>query len=174
MKRLQRWILPIALGAAGLVLLVQYLTSAAQPGQWSYSELVANAQAGRVSEITISGTSGLAIDTSGHKFNVALPADQSVSLADNLKADGVKTVRFATTNDLGTLLIQRTQAGLVEGDVIVRFNGKIPGTRNPMKTLRKMILTCKPGQVVLVEIFRDGKIETKELRIGKRPPLLGN
>jgi cell division protease FtsH len=105
MKRLQRWILPIALGAAGLVLLTQYLTSAAQPGQWSYSELVTNAQAGQVSEITISGTSGLAIDNSGHKFNVALPADQSVTLADNLKADGVKTVRFASANDLGTILI---------------------------------------------------------------------
>jgi cell division protease FtsH len=104
MKRLQRWILPIALGAAGLVLLVQYLTSASQPGQWSYSDLVSNAQAGRVSEITISGTSGLAVDNSGHKFNVSLPADQSVTLADNLKADGVKTVRFASANDLGTLL----------------------------------------------------------------------
>jgi cell division protease FtsH len=105
MKRLQRWILPIALGAAGLVLLVQFLTSGSQPGQWSYSELVSNAQGGRVSEITISGTSGLAVDTSGHKYNVALPADQSVTLADNLKADGVKTVRFASANDLGTVLI---------------------------------------------------------------------
>jgi hypothetical protein len=69
MKRLQRWILPIALGIAGLVLLVQFLTSSAQPGQWSYSDLVSNAQAGRVSEITISGTTGLAIDTSGKKYN---------------------------------------------------------------------------------------------------------
>src|SRR6202165_2108509 len=105
MKRLQRWILPIGLCLAGLILLAQYLSSSSQPTTWSYSELVANAQAGRVSEITISGTSGLAIDTSGHKFNVALPADQSVTLSGNLKAAGVKTVRFATTNDLGTLLI---------------------------------------------------------------------
>jgi cell division protease FtsH len=105
MKRLQRWILPIGLGLAGLILLAQYLASGSQPGQWSYSELVSNAQAGKVSEITISGTSGLAIDTSGHKYNVALPADQSVTLADNLKADGVKTVRFNSGNDLGTVLI---------------------------------------------------------------------
>ncbi|MDQ6879352.1 MAG: ATP-dependent zinc metalloprotease FtsH [Candidatus Dormibacteraeota bacterium] len=105
MKRLQRWILPIGLVLAGLILLAQYLSSSSQPSTWSYSDLVANAQAGRVSEITISGTSGLAIDTFGKKYNVALPADQSVTLADELRADGVKTVRFASGSDLGTVLI---------------------------------------------------------------------
>jgi FtsH Extracellular. len=104
MKRLQRWILPIALGLAGLILLTQYLTSGTQPGQWSYSELVTNAQAGKVSEIMISGVSGVATDTSGHKYNVALPSDQTVTLADELRADGVK-VSFASGTDLGTLLI---------------------------------------------------------------------
>src|SRR3981081_3986979 len=92
MKRLQRWILPIALGLAGLILLVQYLTASSQPGTWSYSELVAYAQAGKVAEITISGASGLATTTDGRKYNVALPTDQTVTLADNLKADGGKTV----------------------------------------------------------------------------------
>jgi cell division protease FtsH len=105
MKRLQRWILPIALGLAGLILLVQYLTASSQPGTWSYSELVANAQAGKVAEITISGASGLATTTEGRKYNVALPTDQTVTLADNLKADGVKTVRFSSGTDLGTVLI---------------------------------------------------------------------
>jgi cell division protease FtsH len=105
MKRLQRWLLPIALGLAGLVLLAQYLTSGSQPSNWTYSDLVANAQAGRVSEITISGTTGQAIDITGRKYNVALPSDQSVTLADNLRADGVKTVRFASGADLGTVLI---------------------------------------------------------------------
>src|SRR3979411_1755584 len=105
MRRLQRWILPIALGLAGLILLVQYLTASSQPTTWSYSELVANAQAGKVSEITISGTNGLAIDNFRKKYNVALPADQSVTLADELRADGVKTVRFASGSDLGTVLI---------------------------------------------------------------------
>ncbi len=104
MKRLQRWILPIALGLAGLILLVQYLTSGSQPGNWSYSDLVANAQAGRVSQITISGTSGVAMTPDGHKYNVALPPDQTVTLADNLRADGVK-VTFASGTDLGTVLI---------------------------------------------------------------------
>ncbi|HZK75200.1 MAG TPA: ATP-dependent zinc metalloprotease FtsH [Clostridia bacterium] len=105
MRRLQRWLLPIALGLAGLILLTQYLASGSQPGDWSYSELVAKAQAGEVASVTISGASGLAVDTSGHKYNVALPSDQSVTLADNLKADGVKTVAFDSGTDLGTLLI---------------------------------------------------------------------
>src|ERR1700730_1951323 len=105
MKRLQRWILPIALGLAGLILLVQYLMSGSQPGQWTYSQLVTEAQAGHVSDVTISGTSGVATDTSGRKFNVALPSDHTPTLADNLRSDGVKTVRFASANDLGTVLI---------------------------------------------------------------------
>jgi cell division protease FtsH len=104
MKRLQRWILPIVLGLAGLILLAQYLGSGAQPGQWSYSDLITNAKAGKVSDITISGTSGVATDTSNHKYNVALPSDQTVTLADELEADGVK-VAFASGTDLGTLLI---------------------------------------------------------------------
>src|ERR1035437_7226607 len=104
MKRLQRWILPIALGLAGLILLTQYLTSGPLPGQWSYADLVTNAQAGKVTDITISAGSGVAIDSSGHKFNVALPSDQTVTLADELRADGVK-VAFASGTDLGTLLI---------------------------------------------------------------------
>jgi cell division protease FtsH len=105
MRRVQRWLLPIALGLAGLILLTQYLSSSSQPGDWSYSELVAKAQAGEVASVTISGASGLAVDTSGHKYNVALPSDQSVTLADNLKADGVKTVAFDSGTDLATLLI---------------------------------------------------------------------
>src|SRR3982075_2234413 len=105
MKRLQRWILPMALGLAGLILLAQYLMSSSQPGQWTYSQLVTEAQAGHVSDVTISGTTGQAIDITGRKYNVALPSDQSVTLADNLRADGVKTVRFASGADLGTVLI---------------------------------------------------------------------
>jgi cell division protease FtsH len=105
MKRLQRWILPIALGLAGLILLAQYLATTSQPGEWTYSELVSNAQAGLVTDITISGTSGLVTDASGHKYNVELPSDQTVTMADELKADGVKSVAFASGTDLGTLLI---------------------------------------------------------------------
>src|ERR1700680_567630 len=104
MKRFQRWILPIALGLAAAIFLVQYLTSASQPTPWSYTELLDQAQAGQVKSLAISGATGIATDQAGHKYSVALPPDQTVTLADNLRADGVK-VTFASGTDLGTVLI---------------------------------------------------------------------
>ena len=104
MKRLQRWILPIALGLAAAIFLVQYLSSAAQPAQWSYTELLDQAQAGQVKSLAISGSTGVATDTSGRKYQVAMPPDQSVTFADELRADRV-IVTFPPGADLGTLLI---------------------------------------------------------------------
>ena len=105
MKRMQRWVLPIGLGLVAAFLLIQYLTSSTQPGLWTYSDLINKAQAGDVQTVTISGTTGLAVDGSGHKYNVALPPDQSVMLADELKAAGVKNVSFSTSGDLTTALL---------------------------------------------------------------------
>ncbi|HUY73753.1 MAG TPA: ATP-dependent zinc metalloprotease FtsH [Candidatus Dormibacteraeota bacterium] len=103
---MRRWVLPLILCVVFGVLAVQYfLTTTTSPGQWSYSELVNHAQSGQVASITIGTGTGVATDTSGHKFNVSLPQDQSVTLADELKADGVKDVQFQSTTDLGTLLI---------------------------------------------------------------------
>jgi len=88
------------------VLAAQYfVTTSTSPGVWSYSELISHAQSGQVASITIGLGTGVATDTSGHKFNVSLPQDQSVTLADELKADGVKDVQFQSTADLGTLLL---------------------------------------------------------------------
>jgi cell division protease FtsH len=56
-----------------------------------------------VKSLVISGNTGLATDFSGHKYSVALPPDQSVTFADELRADHV-TVVFQGT-DIGTLLI---------------------------------------------------------------------
>jgi cell division protease FtsH len=103
MKRLRRWTIPILLALSALLFLTQYLASNGQTGQWSYTQLMTHAQAGEVKSITISSTSGVAIDTSGHRFNVSLPPDQSVTLGDELKAAGVD-VQFQSA-DLGTLLI---------------------------------------------------------------------
>ena len=87
-------------------LAVQYLVStSASPGHWTYSELVRRAEAGQVASITIGTGTGTATDTSGHKFTVSLPQDQSVTLADELKAAGVKDVQFESTASLGTLLL---------------------------------------------------------------------
>jgi cell division protease FtsH len=103
MRRLQRWILPIVLGLVAAVFLVQYLANGSQPTPWSYTDLLNHAQAGQVKSLVISGNSGLATDTSGHKYSVALPPDQSVTFADELRADQV-TVTFQGM-DIGTLLI---------------------------------------------------------------------
>jgi cell division protease FtsH len=103
MKRLRRWTIPILLALSALLFLTQYLASNGQTGQWSYTQLMAHAQAGEVKSIAISSTSGVATDTSGHKYNVSLPPDQSVTLGDEFKAAGVD-VQFQSA-DLGTLLI---------------------------------------------------------------------
>jgi cell division protease FtsH len=104
MKRLQRWILPIALGLAAAVFLVQYLTSASQPTPWTYTELLDHAQAGQVKSLAISGATGIATDQAGHKYSVALPPDQSVTMADELRGYGVN-LSFPPGMDIGTLLI---------------------------------------------------------------------
>jgi cell division protease FtsH len=103
---MKRWVLPLVLVVVLGVLAAQYfVANTTSPGQWTYSELISHAQAGQVASITIGAGSGVATDTSGHKFNVSLPQDQSVTLADELKADGVKDVQFQPMADLGTMLI---------------------------------------------------------------------
>ena len=104
MKRLQRWIVPILLVFSAIFFLAQYLSSNPQVSQWSYSDLISHAQAGQVKSISISSSSGVATDTAGHKYNVSLPPDQSVTMADELKAAGVD-VQFQSTGDLVSILI---------------------------------------------------------------------
>jgi len=101
---MKRWVLPLVLFVVLGVLVAQYVTSGTSPGQWTYSDLMSHAQSGQVASITIGTGSGVATDTSGHKFNVSLPQDQSVTLGDELKAYGVN-VQFQSTGDLGTMLI---------------------------------------------------------------------
>ena len=88
---MKRWVLPLILCVVLGILAAQYfVSSTASPGQWSYSDLINHAQAGQVASITIGTGTGVATDTSGHKYNVSLPQDQSVTLGDELKAYGVK------------------------------------------------------------------------------------
>src|ERR1700730_15611017 len=103
MRRLQRWILPIVLGLVAVGFLIQYLASGSQPTTWSYSQLITQAQLGKVSTVVIAGNTGVATDQGGRKYNVALPPDQSVTLADELRTNGV-AVTFQGT-DVGTLLV---------------------------------------------------------------------
>src|SRR6202049_2717822 len=103
MRRLQRWILPIVLGLVAAAYLRQSRANGTHPTPWSSTDLLNHAQAGQVKTLVISGTTGLATDTSGHKYSVALPPDQSVTFADELRADQV-AVTFQGM-DIGTLLI---------------------------------------------------------------------
>ncbi|MEX0646441.1 MAG: Do family serine endopeptidase [Balneolaceae bacterium] len=56
-------------------------------------------------------------------------------------------------------------AGLQEGDVILRLNGN--EVRNPTD-FRVDIASRKPGDVVELEIFRDGSTQTLEVELGER------
>ena len=64
--------------------------TAIRPGgqPWSYSRLVSEAQAGQVTSLEIRGTQGVAIDKSGSRHPVTLPAD-SAPLATQLARQGV-------------------------------------------------------------------------------------
>jgi serine protease Do len=80
--------------------------------------------------------------------------------------------------DTGAVLVKQViageaarKAGLVEGDIIVRFAGKKLGASQPLKSLRQRILNTKPGQTVEIEIVRDGKHLTKTITVGRRPAL---
>jgi cell division protease FtsH len=101
---MKRWVLPAIVVVVLAVLLAEFVNSGTSPGQWTYSELISHAQTGQVASITIGTGTGVATDTSGRKYNVSLPQDQSVTLGDELRADGVN-VNFQSTGDLGTMLI---------------------------------------------------------------------
>ena len=100
--RLSRILLPLMLAGLTVLLVFQFATSGPQVGTWTYTQLITNAQAGTVKDLSISGTTGTATDAAGHKYTVALPSDQTVTLADELRADGVN-VDFQSSNNLATL-----------------------------------------------------------------------
>jgi S1-C subfamily serine protease len=62
------------------------------------------------------------------------------------------------------------RAGLEPGDVVVRFNGQAVGRRNSRKGLKKQVQATRPGQRVPVEIVRQGRHLTRQVRVGKMPP----
>lgn len=57
-------------------------------------------------------------------------------------------------------------AGIEEGDVIVRFNGKSVASPDE---LRDAVRGVEPGKEVRVEIMRDGKAKTLAVTVGERP-----
>ncbi|RME61750.1 MAG: DegQ family serine endoprotease [Candidatus Dadabacteria bacterium] len=58
------------------------------------------------------------------------------------------------------------KAGLKQGDIIVRFNGKKIKNINQ---LRNIVAATKPGTKVIVEVFRNGKYKKLRVKIGELP-----
>jgi len=57
-------------------------------------------------------------------------------------------------------------AGVEEGDVIVKFNGKAVATPD---ALREAVSAVAPGEKARVELVRDGKAKTLTITVGERP-----
>ncbi|HYM97214.1 MAG TPA: ATP-dependent zinc metalloprotease FtsH [Candidatus Sulfotelmatobacter sp.] len=101
---MKRWVLPVVVVAVLAVLAIEYAMSGAPSGSWTYSDLISHAQAGQVKKISIGVGTGVATDASGKTYNVSLPSDQSVTLGDELRADGVN-VSYQATGDLASMLL---------------------------------------------------------------------
>ncbi len=64
------------------------------------------------------------------------------------------------------------KAGLQVGDVIVGFNKQALAAVHPMRQLRQFILETEPGSDVTLEFIRDGRRQTVNINVGKRPTKL--
>ena len=62
------------------------------------------------------------------------------------------------------------KAGLLRGDVIVRFGSLEPKTFNELRT---HIMSYRPGAVVEVEIERNGERKAVKVTLAVRPPDVG-
>ncbi|MBO0706912.1 MAG: ATP-dependent zinc metalloprotease FtsH, partial [Candidatus Dormibacteraeota bacterium] len=130
-KTNQSWVASLIALGLGLVMLaamfvgLAFLSSPSQPGNWTYSQLIANAKAHRVSKLTIDGTSGTAVDKSGKTYDVTLPSDTS-GLSSQLATDGVNVQYQASWLDgLGAWL----PTLLLLGAIVLLFWWLMRGTR---------------------------------------------
>jgi S1-C subfamily serine protease len=64
------------------------------------------------------------------------------------------------------------KAGLMHGDVIIRYKNEPLDRNQALRQLRQRILQTNPGTEVTIEIVRDGQHLTRTAHIGKRPALL--
>ncbi len=93
----------LVLAVLGGLMLAFLLTGQQQQAQWSYSELVRHAQAGEVTDVTISDSTATATDKNGAKYVVSLP-DQTQTLASDLTSSGVN-VHYQSSGGLGSTLL---------------------------------------------------------------------
>ena len=80
---------------------------------------------------------------------------------------------FGLPSDRGTLVARvepgqpAEKAGIKQGDVIVKVNGK---DVTPDQTLSYIVSNVTPGTRIPVELLRDGKRQTVTVTVGTRPP----
>jgi cell division protease FtsH len=111
-----QWVLALlALGVLALIAL-PLLNPSQEGGQWSYSQLITHARAHQVRDVTISGTSAVVTDTSGHTYHVTLP-NNTDALAGTLAADGVN-VRFQSSDGLTSFIVGLLPTLLLLGAIV--------------------------------------------------------
>ncbi len=81
------------------------------------------------------------------------------------------TVRGAMVDKWANNESPAKQAGIMPGDLIVKFDGREVQT---YRMLTAMVAQTDVGTIVPVEIIRDGSTITLQVEIGRRPNLQGD
>ena len=122
-------------------------------------------------------------------ISFAIPIDEAIRVGDQLRSSGRVTRGFlgvqpgAVTKDVAESLGLKTpagavvekvlpntaaeKAGLKEGDVILKFDGK---SVEKHTDLPRIVGNTKPGQKVAVQIWRNGAIRELALALGEMEP----
>ncbi|HZU19525.1 MAG TPA: ATP-dependent zinc metalloprotease FtsH [Candidatus Dormibacteraeota bacterium] len=155
------------LTVAGVGWLAEQPQSDQVPDTWSYAQLLHQAQAGRVRDLTISGDIGLAVDRQGRSHRIVLPSSTD-RLAQQLAGEGVQ-VSF---QDSGLESVSRWLLGsafpvifvvLLGFFVLARLRGGDPGSlvvTSPARPARPETSRVTFGQVAGAE---EAKRELEEV-----------
>ena len=148
-------------------------------------------QYGRVAGINVA----IASETGGNQgIGFAIPSNTAKAIFEQLAAGGevvrgfagiimgelskekLRELGFEEENGVVVVEVLPDQpagkAGIMPGDVIIRFNGERLGVVNPVRQLRQLFLDTEPGKRISLEIMRDGERQHVHLTVGKRPNAL--
>src|SRR5262249_2401041 len=175
------------IGVIDLVELLQ-TDAAINPGNWGGPLFD---QFGRIAGINVA----IASETGGNQgIGFSIPSNTAKEICSQLIDNG-KVVRGYVgvglqevspeqagelkVTDTGGVLVMEViagraadNAGIKQGDVIIRYEGKAVGRANSMKNLRQWILQTPPGRTVSCEVLRRGEPVTLEITVGESPAKL--
>ncbi|MFV0623708.1 Do family serine endopeptidase [Sphingomonas sp. ac-8] len=89
------------------------------------------------------------------------PVDENIAAALGLRKDRGELISRVEPGEAAA------KAGIRQGDVVVSVNGK---EVTPEQTLSYLVANTTPGTRIPVELLRDGKRQTVNVTVGKRPP----